>query len=312
MSAVTTVPERYGPTDEGAFHGEDVFEEVGPVGLFRVVLNAIQRFRDADAMSYSRALGFSSVVTLVPALIALVGLATTVDSDPMRAVLRDTFPTFAPGPAGTILTEALQATSKDTTALIAGLAGMLVAGTIGMVEMERAANNLYGVRVDRPVIRRYGLGFVLAATVSVFLMLGLVVIAAGGAVGDAAVSAGLLSGWARTVWSVLRWPIGVLLVAIAMTLIFRLVPNRRQPPFSWLMSGATVAVVLWVGVTLLLALFYEHAATLGHTYGPLLGIVALLLWAHFSAVAVLFGLAFAAELEARQANRTRRMNGNGR
>ena len=55
---------------------------------------------------------------------------------------------------------------------------------------------------------------------------------------------------------------------------------------------------LWVAVTVLLALFFTISSTFGQTYGPLAGIVALILWALASSIAVLFGGAVAAQLEA--------------
>ena len=302
MSATTTVPERYGSRDDDAFEADDAFEEVRRAGLFRLILDSIWRFRAADAMSYARALGLSAVLSLIPALIALVGLSTVIGSEAFRGIIRDTLQTFGPGPAGNILEGSLRASSEGWTAVWAGLAGMVISGTIAMVELERAANNIYGVLEDRPVFRRWLLAFLLALTVGVLMLTSFAVIAAGGAVGDAATRGGVVSGTAGQIWSIVRWPVGVLLIAVAMTVIFKIVPNRDQPPFGWLVSGTTVAVALWVGVTLLLSIFYEHASGLSQAYGPLLGIVALLLWAHLSSVAVLLGMSFAAELEARRAN----------
>src|SRR5919109_2192507 len=308
MSVATTVPERYGSRDESAFEVDDAFEEVRRAGLPRLILDSIRRFRAADAMSYSRALGLSAILSLIPALIAVVGLSSVLGSETFRTILRDALQTFSPGQAGTILDQSLTVSNEGWTALWAGIAGMLLSGSIGMVELERAANNIYGVREDRPVIRRYALAFFLALTIGVLMLLSLAVIVAGGTVGDAARSGGFLSGLAGDIWTVARWPIGVVLIAVAMTVIFKIVPNRDQPPFSWLFSGTTVAVALWVGVTWLLSFFYENASGLSQAYGRLLGIVALLLWAHLSSVAVLFGMSFAAELEARRVQDT---NGSG-
>jgi len=50
--------------------------------------------------------------------------------------------------------------------------------------------------------------------------------------------------------------------------------------------------------TIALALAFELSTTFGRTYGPLAGIVALQLWTFFSALAILYGVAVAAQLEA--------------
>jgi uncharacterized BrkB/YihY/UPF0761 family membrane protein len=59
-----------------------------------------------------------------------------------------------------------------------------------------------------------------------------------------------------------------------------------------------VALVLWLLLTGLLALYVVKSGSFGNTYGPLTGIFALLLWANLSSVALLLGIAFAAQLEA--------------
>ena len=47
-----------------------------------------------------------------------------------------------------------------------------------------------------------------------------------------------------------------------------------------------------------LGLVFAYAKTFGETYGSLAGLVALQLWTFFSALAILFGVAVAAQLEA--------------
>jgi YihY family inner membrane protein len=294
MSTVVTVPETH---HQGAGDARDQLRRSGMVRLLR---DATVRLRAAEVTTYARALGHSSLLTLIPAVIAVIALVTVFDLPGFRRVLEDAATSFAPGPAGSILTEALSRAepSAGPLALLVGFAGMLFSGTVGMTHLERAANRIYGVEEHRSPWRRLGLALALAATVEVMLMVGLAMIVAGGSIGEG--SAGEVSGGP---WSFVRWPVGVGLVAIAMTIIFRVVPNRHQPQFSWLLSGTTVSVTAWVAATLLLGLVYEHASLLGDAFGPLVGIVALLVWAYATGLAVLFGLAFAAQLEAERAGR---------
>jgi uncharacterized BrkB/YihY/UPF0761 family membrane protein len=100
------------------------------------------------------------------------------------------------------------------------------------------------------------------------------------------------------VWKFVRWPAAVVLAALAITMLFRWSPRRRQPAFSWLAFGAGVATAGWLLVTAALAVFFSVSKSFGQTYGPLAGIVALMLWSLCSAIAILFGAAVAAQLEA--------------
>ena len=62
-------------------------------------------------------------------------------------------------------------------------------------------------------------------------------------------------------------------------------------------SSAALTVLAWLAISGLLAL-YVVFADLGDTYGPLAAVMALLLWANVTGVALLAGVALAAQLEA--------------
>jgi uncharacterized BrkB/YihY/UPF0761 family membrane protein len=125
-----------------------------------------------------------------------------------------------------------------------------------------------------------------------------VLLALGGALGDSLTSA---AGWSHalsTVWNIARWPLGVVMIAIGVTLLLRRAPNRHQPEASWLSAGTILALVLWVVFTLGLGLYYAVNHTAAATYGPLIGVIALMVWAYLSSLAIHLGIAFAAQLEA--------------
>ena len=73
----------------------------------RLLRDAAVRLRAAHGTTYARALGHSSLLTLIPAVIAVIGLVAVFDLDGFARVLEDAATSFAPGPAGSILTEAL-------------------------------------------------------------------------------------------------------------------------------------------------------------------------------------------------------------
>jgi uncharacterized BrkB/YihY/UPF0761 family membrane protein len=90
--------------------------------------------------------------------------------------------------------------------------------------------------------------------------------------------------------------LGLLIAAIA--LLFNWSPRRHQPGWSWLAFGAIVSVVLLTVVTVALDAVFQFSSTFGTTYGPLAGIVALMLWAVVASIALLFGASIGAQLEA--------------
>ena len=206
--------------------------------------------------------------------------------------------TAVPGPAGKVLTEAVAqahraGASHRSVALWLGLAAAIVTGTTLLGQFERGMNRIYGVEKDRPTLRKYGNAFVLFCSAGALAALGFACVALGGVI-STAVNDDL---WAKA-WNLARWPIGLLLITAAMALILRRAPDRHQPGWSWLSMGALLSVVLWIVLTVGFALFFSVSHMFGQTYGPLAGIVALLLWTYGSSVAVLLGVSIAAQLEA--------------
>ena len=99
-------------------------------------------------------------------------------------------------------------------------------------------------------------------------------------------------------WHAFRWPVALGLAAAAFAGILRWAPRRRQPHWSWLAFGGILGVAGWTIVTVLFGLAFRASSSFGDVYGSLAGVVALQIWTFLSAVAIFFGAAIAAQLEA--------------
>ncbi len=296
MTTASAVP----VTREDELEGDEALETLRAVGRRRLIVDTIDRFRAADAFSHSRALAFQFTLTLLPALIALVGLAAALDQEDITRTVRATIEALAPGAAGEILTDALRqgstAASRENgeTALFGGGLAALIAGTTAMAQIERGSNRLYGVERDRPFLRKYTRALLLALSAGVLALLSVVVLVGGSAVRDAA-------GWSDgfdTAWSIARWPLGLAFAVTSVAVLFEWAPRRRQPEPSWLAFGAAAATLLWLAFMAGFALYVEAAGSFGSTYGPIAGTIGVLLWAFLSSVALFAGVALSAQLEA--------------
>jgi YihY family inner membrane protein len=292
MSTASPVPQTYNLEDDEA---RETLRDCGRTQLFK---DAFKRFRVADGFSHSRALAFQVVLTLLPGVIAFVGFINYIDQDELKRAAQTAVVDFAPGPASKILTQAFQqGSSTGTTPLWIGLAGTLVAGTLAMGQLERGANRIYGVERDRPTLLKYATGFILAISAGVLTVVAFVAFVAGSAAGEAAKATGLNKS-VITIWTFARWPLGIIAVIIAFALLFKRSPRRRQPDASWLAHGSALSTLLWFIFTGLLTLYLTASKSFGQTYGPLAGIIGILLWAFLTSLALHLGLAFAAQLEA--------------
>jgi YihY family inner membrane protein len=294
MSTATSVPETY------ELEGDDALRTLRRTGWGQLAKDSFQRFRAADGFSHARALAYQVTLTLLPAVIAAVGLATAVRASRFRQIIVQAVDRLAPGPAGQLITEAVEQGAKSASrggvvALVIGALAALGSATLAMGQIERGANRIYGVERDRPTAQKYWNGFLLACSAGVLVVLAFVLIVAGSDVARATE----LSGVVRGLWTVLRWPLSIGFAVVAFAVLFREAPRRRQPSWSWLAVGSGLSVLLWFLFTGLLALYLDASSgTFGQTYGPLTGMIAVLVWAFLTALALFLGVAFAAQLEA--------------
>jgi uncharacterized BrkB/YihY/UPF0761 family membrane protein len=260
----------------------------GPGELARA---SVMRLREADGASHVRALAYQSMFVLISGFIGLVGLASAFDLPRVRGIVGQMADTLSPGPSGRLLREAArQGADGGTTAMVVGLLAALLAGTLAMAQVERSANRLVGRSEDRPFAKRYGVAFVLALSAGVLLGAGGLALA-----GGRAISEGI--GWqgaALTVWTVARWPLGVAVAAVGIYLLFRTAPRERVGSPGALATGTAAAVALWFLFSLALGLYFSLSSNAA--YGPLLSVIALLLWSSLSSLALHLGLAVTVEL----------------
>ena len=292
LSTAKRVPETWELT------GDDARQTLASTGTGRLARDAFTRLRAADGFSHARSLAFATGLVLLQGIIAVVGLASALGKGRASDVIVGTIRATVPGPAGHLLTQAVdQAHSAGAShrflPLLVGLVGAIVTGCTFMGQLERGLNRIYGVERDRPTLRKYGLALLLTLSAGLLATMAFAAVALGGSIGSS-----LGDDLPGRVWNWIRWPLALVLMMTAVALLFRWSPRRRQPAWSWLAFGATVSVGLWAISTLTLSLFFRTSTQFGETYGPLAGIVALQIWSLLSCIALLFGGALGAQLEA--------------
>jgi YihY family inner membrane protein len=294
--------------DEKDLSADDARTTLRHYGRLTLVKNAFVRFRYGDGFSSSRALALQLVLALVPLGIAFVGLASTLRADQAGKVLREVLLRITPGNTDEIVRQTLekgqQQTGNGELALWIGLAVAVTALTVSMGQVERGANRIYGIQRDRPALHKYSRAVALAFSAGLLSLVGFLVVVAGGTVGTVLARTYDWSDRTEASWTLLRFPVGILLALAAFALLIEKAPRRRQPGWSWIAIGAGVALTLWVLLTYLLSVYVATSGSFGSTYGPLTGVIALLLWANLTSVALFLGIAFCAQLEAVRAGVT--------
>ena len=282
---------------------DDAWHTVRRYGLGHLLATGFLRFRYGDGFSHARAFGLQLALATVPLVIAGAGLSAALGAESFAEVVARTVVALSPGNSDALVAQVVEGGSEEGSeqgevVVALGLATAFLAATSAFAQLERGANRIYGTDRDRPALRKYARAAVLTATAGSALAIGLLLIVAGEPFGDAVEQVYHWGDAAESVFDVVRWPVGLAALVVAVTVLFRHAPRRHQPGMSWLAVGAGVTVLVWLAGSGLLGLYVVSAGNFGETYGPLTAVMALLLWANVTGVALLAGVALAAQLEA--------------
>ncbi len=96
---------------------------------------------------------------------------------------------------------------------------------------------------------------------------------------------------------VLDWLVLAVALSVAFAVLYRYAPNLRDHEWSWSTPGAVCALVLWIGATLGVRLYFDRVNNYSHSYGQLNGVVMLLIWLYATNGAILIGGEMNSEIE---------------
>ncbi len=287
---------------------DDARTAIRSLGVRKLLVDSAMRFRYGDGFTNSRALALQVALSVVPFMLALTGLAADLDVGRASVVLSRTVSAMSVG--GDDASAAPRQTADEAeeageVALAIGLVFALVSMTTAVAQIERGVNRIYGIERDRQAAAKYGRAAVLTAILAVPIGVGFMLLVGGGPFADAMVEEYGWTGTTVTVWHLVRWPAGTLLLTFAIAVLFDHVPRRRQPSLSWLALGSGIAVALTITASGLLALYVRESGAFDDVYGSIAGVMALLLWSYLTSIALFVGAAVAAQLEAVRAGVSR-------
>lgn len=278
--------------------------DVSAGGWWGAVKRTAKEFGDDNLTDWAAALTYYGVLSLFPALLALISVLGLSGQSATQPLL-DNVGTFTPGAAKDIVTAAIenlqQRQGAAGFAFVIGLAAALWAASGYIGAFIRASNVVWDVEEGRPIWKTIPLR--LGITVVMLILLAITALAVV-LTGPLAQRVGDLVGLGDTavlVWDIAKWPVLVVIVSFMFALLYWAAPNVKQPGFRWVSPGGVTAVLLWIIASALFALYVATFASYNETYGSLGGVIVFLVWLWISNIVILLGAEFNAELERERA-----------
>jgi len=264
----------------------------------------MREFGSDQCTDLAAALVYYSVLALGPAIVAIVSILGLLSPNTISTLSSSILkPALAGSPStysliNGLLTNASKAPGAGI-GLVVGILGALWSASGYVGAFGRAMNRIYSIPEGRPVWKlRPTQVAVTVAVVILVVIAALLLVSTGPAVQRLANVIGVGDA-AYLIFSIVKWPILVLIAIAAIAILYYFSPNIRQPKFKWTSAGSVLALVVWAIATVGFGLYiaFSGGGSYAKSYGPIAGVIIFLLWLWITNLALLFGAEFDAELE---------------
>jgi membrane protein len=274
--------------------------ELSTPSLFAVLKRVRQQIGKDGLTDLAAALTYYAVLSIVPGLIVLISILGLLGTDTVTEVSNQA-QAIAPGSSANFVhTLITQAQANKGGAGLSAVLGVLVAlwSASGYVAaFMRASNVVYAIGEGRPIWKTLPIRLGVTIAAVVLLVLSAVIVVVSGPVARQ-VGAILGAGDAAVlIWNIAKWPVLLILVSVLLAILFWASPNAKQGGVKWVSPGGVIAVLIWLVISGLFAVYVSTFASYNKTYGSLAGVVVFLVWLWLSNLAILLGAEVNAELD---------------
>lgn len=238
------------------------------------------------------ALTFFAILAIFPFLLFLVSLASVIIDPAQAQALIQELGKVAPAQVTQILGDRIQSLAKDNSVglLTVGGIGAVWAASGGVVALMNALNTVYDVQETRPFWKVRGIALLMTLGGAGFSILAALAAVA------APVLAARMGGPVETVVNILRLPVAGILMMGVWALTYYLLPNTEQR-FRFITPGSVFGVIVWLIASWGFSVYVANFGSYDANYGPLGGVIVLLLWMWITSQVLLLGAEINAVIE---------------
>ncbi|MFI6266349.1 YihY/virulence factor BrkB family protein [Micromonospora sp. NPDC051006] len=304
------------PADERSHTGGQPGRDRGPVGPdegpqsptalpgtgWKAALRrTVREFQDDNLTDWAAALTYYGVLSIFPGLLVLISILGLLGPDVTKGVTDTVNQAVPEGNIQTIIVDAIGQAQKSgglaSVAAVLGLLGAFWSASGYIAAFMRASNAIYDVPEGRPIWKTLPIRVGVTAVIGVMLLVSAVIVVFTGRLAEQVGDAIGLGSTAVTIWNIAKWPVLLVLVSLMFAILYWASPNARHGGFRWVSPGGVLAVVIWLVVSGLFAVYVSNFGSYNKTYGAVAGVIIFLVWLWLTNIAILLGAEFDAELE---------------
>lgn len=268
---------------------------MSPVMLVRRVLAELG---PDDVWGCAAQLAYYFLFALFPFLIFLAALLAYIPVPDLMQHILVAISDFMPAAAFDMVQDnVVKVVSEPRGGLLSlGILLALWAASSAVVALAGGLNRAYGVSEGRSFWRLRGMALLLTLGLALLTIAAMILLMFGPELGHWLANHVGAGAAFDLLWSLLRWPVVVLLMVLTMALIYYFAPDVEQH-WRWLTPGSLFAVVVWIGISLGFGFYVDNFGQYDRTYGSIGAVIVLLTWLYLSALTILVGGEINAEIE---------------
>ncbi|WEK32330.1 MAG: YihY/virulence factor BrkB family protein [Candidatus Pseudomonas phytovorans] len=274
-----------------------IFPALQGLPLHRVLVRTIKEFLDDEMSTYASALAYQALFSLFPFLLFLIALIGFLHLPDFFSWLRLQSELVLPPQALEQVNPVIDQLQQSKGGLLSvGIVIALWTASAGVRLMMSAMNAAYDVPEGRPVWKRVPLSIFYTVGLAGMLLAAAALMVLGPQVMEWIAAQIGMQEFIVTLWTILRWPVIIMLLMVAVALIYYVMPDVKQK-FRFITPGSVLAVVVWIVASLGFAYYVKTFADYNAMYGSIGAIIVLLLYFYISAAVLLLGAEMNAVIE---------------
>jgi membrane protein len=271
---------------------------LGGLRVTELAKRVVREVQQDNCLGQAAQLAYYFIFAVFPFLLFLATLLGYLPIPNLLDRIMASLAALLPGEAVTLLQDNVRhlVTDQKGGLLSFGILTALWASSSAVVAIMDALNRAYDVEEGRPFWKVRGSAILLTVGLSLFIMLSMVLLIFGPQLGRwIAALVGLGNAFA-VAWNILRWPVIVGLLVVAMAIIYYVAPDVEQQ-WKWITPGAVFAVLVTIVVSVGFSLYVNSFGSYNKTYGSIGAVIVFLTWLYLTGFVILVGGEINAEIE---------------
>ncbi len=260
---------------------------------------ALKEYKADDLQDRAAALTYFGIQSIFPGLLVLVSLLGVLGKTSTQPLISNLGQAAPASVRKIIISDVTHLQQSHAASGILGITGLVLAlwsASNYVAAFMRASNVIYDVPEGRPIWKTAPIRLGVTVMTMILLVAAAVIVVVTGGLAQKVGKVLGLGSTAVTVWDIAKWPVLLIIVGVILAILFWASPNAKHG-FQWVSPGGFIAVLLWLVVSALFAVYVANFSHYNKIYGSLAGIIIFLIWMWISNVAILLGAEFNAELE---------------